>query len=419
MDKKKINKTIIVKKLILYVIYWALICITTMICFYTELKVNKMFFMLIIILESAIYRFVNKNINGNININIKKIKKEEIIEKTPINEEKIKKQNEIDTRSQKIYMKYKKENYDIKDETTNEIICKSYNITKEELLFLYNRGKEIEQEQKLKKIISKREEEIAKNKREQEKISIFGKAKYLNLLNERYEGFETIQKMSRIMSDSLISGARQARNVKGSDPYVFGGIANGIAGPAAGIMTASRIQQENERRKEEGEIIAQNSLNSATRWSKEASNAEKVTVNIKNMIDNINDALIIEDTNQLTDKITFEYTNYDILETNNFLVRTEYSLSNLNILNKKALLDGSFKILILDEEENIVATGYYSAGNVDVDEFNSVNTTNMGLNRKDEFEVICISTNPEKVNSEKEYQIMIEPINLWLMEINW
>lgn len=334
-------------------------------------------------------------------------------------EEEIRIKNEFDDKSKKIYAKYIKEGYEIENDSISEIICKSYNITKEELISLYNRGKEIEESKQQQIINNKKEGQLEIFNAEKEKTKIFGKNKYLNLLNERYEGYEAIQKLSKIMSSSYISGAHQAQNVRETDPYIFGGIADGIAGPAAGLMTASRIQKENERRKAEGKIIAENSLKSATRWSKEASKAGSVKVNLKKMIDNINEALIIDELEELKDKIKFKNTKYKILDTKNFEISTEYLLSDLNILNKEALLDGSFKISVIDKDNTVVATGYYNAGNVDVDESANVITSNMGLNIDDSFEIICISNDYKKIDLKEEYQIKIEPINLWLIEINW
>ena len=158
---------------------------------------------------------------------------------------------EYNNRCKKIYNKYKKDGYDLNDDFTNEIISRSYNITNEELVKLYNNGKKILEEEKLlefkRKLEEQRTKELEINKKDEEETNLYGKDKYLKFLNERLEGFNAIKQFSRIMGESYISGSVQARNVKQVDPYIFGGMANGIAGSAAGLMTASKIQADNEK----------------------------------------------------------------------------------------------------------------------------------------------------------------------------
>lgn len=88
------------------------------------------------------------------------------------------------------------------------------------------------------------------------------------------------------------------------------------------------------------------------------------------------------------------------------------------ILNKDGVLDGSFKVNVLDEFENIVATGYYNADNIDMTEDNKVYTFNMGFNNKNKFNVICISNNYNNVNLQEKYHVVIEPVHMWMIEKN-
>lgn len=328
-----------------------------------------------------------------------------------------KEKQEYDKKSLKILKKYQKEKYDINDDETNEIICRSYNITKKELLELYNRGLEIIEEEKNAEMYSKRQEEILMFEEEKAKTNIYGKEKYLSVLKPRLEAMETIQKMSSIMSESYISGAEQAKNVKEKDPYFWGGMANGLAGPAIGLMEASRIQTENEKRKAEAKIVSQNSLDSAKRWANEASKARRTTVSLRRMIELINDALYIDDINKIKDNIEFKSVKYEITDANNFIVIANCELSNLKILNKPALVDGILKIKILDNDDKLIAVGYYSPDNIEVTESADVYIEELGF--KNKFKSMCITENGVKVSKEKKYHIDIEPIKLWMIEKNW
>lgn len=377
---------------------------------------SAVFFWAFLVLMFIAIRFLVKESNNQINNNVAS-------DNSAIETEVDRIRKQYDEKCKKIYNKYINEGYDINDDMTNEIIGKSYDIPKEELIKLYYNGEKVIKEEKIialnKKMTDLRTKELEISNKDKEESTFYGKNKYLRVLNERLEGVNAIKELSRIMSNSYVSGAVQARNVRQSDPYILGGMAEGIAGPGAGIMTASRVQAENERRKLEGEITAQNSLKSATRWAGEEKKAGRMALGLERIIGCINEALIIDDINQLQDKIKFTNIDYKILETNNFNVSVEYVLEDLKILNKDGLLDGSFKVDVLDESENVVATGYYNGGNVEINDDNSVYTFNMGLNNGEKFSVICIANDSDNINSQNKYHVELEPIHLWILEKKW
>lgn len=317
-----------------------------------------------------------------------------------------------------LYNYYQKNNYNIKDNETNKIIASTKNIAIDKISEMYTNGEKI-----IKNIQLKEKEEALKNKiqkeyemyeKEKQLGLLFGKEKYFSVLNPKIEGQEAIVKLSGIMSSSYISGAVQSSKPRQVDPYIFGGMAEGIAGPAAGIMTASRIERENAERRARSKELVEGSIEQATKWSKaERSNASILSV-LKKIKTRIDDCLLSDDKEKLQEKIIIKNTEYEILETNNFRVSFRYNTKYVNILNKEAVLDGSLKFNIYDEEHNLVADGYYNAKNIELEEDNV--DLQVGFSSYGYPNVICLSKDRGIIDNNKEYTIEVDFSNLWLME---
>lgn len=111
---------------------------------------------------------------------------------------------------------------------------------------------------------------------------------------------------------------------------------------------------------------------------------------------------------------------YELDEFNNFIVflncRTNHDFI---ILNKKAVLDGSLKIEVLDND-TVVAVGYLN-GKIKTELVNELgyytgNSRYHFYGFNENFTITCIPFDIMTIDSNKKYEIKISPINLWLME---
>jgi len=321
--------------------------------------------------------------------------------------------------SKEIYKYYKKNNYNINDEETNVVIAGTKNVSVDELIKMYNYGNELilkekeEQETiRLKEIREKEEGKINKSKQE---ILLIGKDKYLSVLNDRIEGLDAMQKLANIMSDSYTSGARQATNTKKSDPYILGGMAQGIAGPAAGIMIASQVERENREREARGKEIAAASMENAKEWRMKAHEYSSPLYYLKSVRDKFDAALIVKDIEKAKSKISISDVEYEILQSKNFLVKFILKTEDVKLLDKDALIDGSIKVNVLDEDNNLVSEGYYSAKNISINNNQEIDMS-YGFDGLNFPRVYCKTLDYSNVKENSKYRVEIEYINLWIVE---
>lgn len=141
------------------------------------------------------------------------------------------------------------------------IISGMYGITDiEQAKAMFTKGQLLSQKQKAaenKKILkSARENEAKNHKEEKEKAKISAKEKYL-------WGTKAIQAscaLTAALSTSGMAGASEAMRYRAqkSDSAILGGIANGLAGPGAGIATAINTEIENARAEAEAAEVRAN-----------------------------------------------------------------------------------------------------------------------------------------------------------------
>ena len=351
--------------------------------------------------------------------NNNKIKKEQALEQKARAQENAR-AKEYDDKCLKVYEIYLKDNYDIKNDDVNNIISKSHNIPIDEIKSMYKRGKEVKQIREDEKtqaaILSKRESEEKIYQDEMQNSNLCGKDKYLDFLNTKLEGFNAVQSVYNMLGDAYVSGALQARNPRQTDPYFFAGMANGLGGPAAAMMTANEIAAENAKAKRDGEIIAQNSMNEAVKMKMEAQKSNDIITNIKNMIDIVNSLLIDDDVDKNFNKMKITKTTYKVLDTKNIEVTINYEIDNIKILDKDGILDGSLYLYLLNSKNEAIADGYYNTPNMEIERDKYVRCSNIGFKNKGSIKVVCIAKDFSSVNANEDYQIKVEPIKLWTIE---
>lgn len=149
----------------------------------------------------------------------------------------------------------------------------------------------------------------------------------------------------------------------------------------------------------------------------------KIKMLAKNMVEHIENRLF-DDKNQ---KEKFKMLNisdisYEINAGYNFEVKFKYNISGeIKLLESPAVLDGSLKISIYDKEKKLVAMGYYNAHAISKFDLNYKSSnrpelSSVGFSGKKAL-CKCISNNYEEIDKNSEYDVVIEPNYLWIIEI--
>ena len=149
----------------------------------------------------------------------------------------------------------------------------------------------------------------------------------------------------------------------------------------------------------------------------------EIEMSANNMVEHIENRLF-DDKNQ---KEKFKMLNisdisYEINAGYNFEVKFKYNVSGeIKLLESPAVLDGSLKISIYDKEKKLVAMGYYNARAISKFDFNYKSSnrpelSSVGFSGKSAL-CICISNNYEEIDKNSEYDVVIEPNYLWIIEI--
>lgn len=117
--------------------------------------------------------------------------------------------------------------------------------------------------------------------------------------------------------------------------------------------------------------------------------------------------------------------SYEINAGYNFVVNFKYNISKeIKLIESPAVLDGSLKISVYDKEKKLVAIGYYNAPGIrkfdlNYKSSNRLNLSSVGFsgNGIKKASCKCISNNYEEIDKNSEYDVVIEPNYLWIIEI--
>lgn len=115
--------------------------------------------------------------------------------------------------------------------------------------------------------------------------------------------------------------------------------------------------------------------------------------------------------------LDFSDVDVHIRDTGNFNVSFHLHLKEkIMLLDRDAILDGTIKVSILDEDDNIVAIGYLN-GTVDKLKYgyNPVSYRLKGF-KTGYYSVLCCFVNGATYDKDKEYYVEFCPISLWFIE---
>lgn len=233
------------------------------------------------------------------------------------------------------------------------LIAEKYGIKYSDISDLYYETKELVKKKAQKELDdslkAKREEERAEQKTLVKYEGITGREKRIAMLTaERAALLQT--------ADTLKSGAKAVMNAsqqKEKDWAIHGGIANGIAGPAAGAATALNIQAQN------AQIRAQNKANLQA-FSPLITNSYMGAVSYESQargvavsIDSAKTKLLAKDDVQTCLKrLAFTETKVEVSETGTCTVTTKVALTEPFTIfeDVKAVIDGTIIAKIYDGE---------------------------------------------------------------------
>lgn len=334
----------------------------------------------------------------------------------------LEKQNEqYDNNSKQIYnicLKHKLTSFDTEDNKNNlMIITDNFGVNNiDEAIKMFVRGQELlkneEKEYEGNKIKTLRIRDKELYEKALEKSKIVGKEKYIQKLEKDIELGKKALKLCD--SNEKLALANMNAIAKKSDWAIWGGIANGIAGSAAGVATAIDIQRQNEKEKI-------NTLKLREQGKQQYNNILQIKRDLPRILDEEQKAIDIikeklysdKDINNIFNNICIKDIKYEIKKNKNFIVEIDIDTKKVKLIDSFVNVDGTLSIKILDENEKIVATGLYSAPGFDVWDFGEV-----GFNTVDKIKTICIT--PDELINEiidtVEYKCIIEPVSLWLIE---
>lgn len=196
------------------------------------------------------------------------------------------------------------------------------------------------------------------------------------------------------------------------DSAIIGGLVSSLSGPVVGVVAAAKTEASNAAAKASYEEAKANSHQiKATAYD----NQNKSLADAKyygNIVQKIKNKLC--DTNN-TEKY-YEYLNctvskYSIEDDGSMSIIIETSFSKEPKIGEMAIsIDGSLHILIQKEGE-LVGDGYLCA-----DGFNNIDLSNVGFKNDRQYSVIGLPMQTE-FDAKEKYDIEIEPINIWAIEV--
>lgn len=284
--------------------------------------------------------------------------------------------------------------------------------------------------EKAKEYYQKGKSQAETSKKQNEEYSLSSaKTSELNEYNEQYEKTAIVGRNKYLgkriqsagsSSSSLKDVAMQAMNYRApqQDWAIAGGLASGIAGPAAGIATALNVQAANAAAEAEAAQIRQlgAQLYAASLSSSNRSHMDEKQLKAYENERHVRNA-ICDDTEpeQKLKSLSFSDWQFQILKTGNIAVKGNCSLKEkIELLSAPAVLDGSIKLEIKDKHKKTIAEGFYNAPG-----FDEIDLQRVGFQNAKEIKATCISVIDEgkEMPPVNELSCVVSPVHLWTIEL--
>lgn len=322
--------------------------------------------------------------------------------------------------AQEIYAECQKRNLteilSDEDQLLVEMVGKQFGIKSiDRAVEMFSYGKEIANRPKPKaKKSDARKELIAfENKyyTAKEQASIVGWDKYLT---GYYERITAKQKELAELGSSYNLGINTAANStsKPVDWAIVGGLVQGIAGPAAGIMAAADTQRRNAQAAATSQKAYTDGIKLAAYSEALAKKAEGELRFILNEVEKLTKRIYDTDHPQLFfDYLSCEVCRHTIVMKNVMRITVEVACKKESEFNGVPIaIDGSIRVDILDGDQ-VIANAFICADGFGVTDFNKV-----GFRDKKKYTVIAMTTGKSNFNKDIKYSFRFSPEHIWMVE---
>lgn len=313
----------------------------------------------------------------------------------------------------KFYKKCLERNITLENMSDLKLIAKNYDVYgDEDSKEAYLLGKKLCANLVVEKLNEKKKEELKIQEKQKKDTTLVGHEKYIEDALKKLKEKESYLKATNAMGDVLISQSNY--KAQKSDSAILGGLASGIAGRTAGLYTAVDTEIKNAKAEAEAARIRNNAKDMLSQLPGLSSGFSSEAYKWREIVQKVKDKLI-DDSNQEEKfkAIDISQLKLQISDTGNVHVIGDMSVKgSFEILGKKACLDGSVKVIVKDQGNNVVAVGYYAAPGR-----NDISLYHIGFEKASKIDVMCLSRVTKIVESDvPNLKIEIEPIALWTIE---
>ena len=237
------------------------------------------------------------------------------------------------------------------------LIANSFNIGRDrEEAFEFGRSSYLAQKEVERKAADAEERSAAK--RMADYAEIIGKEKYLRVFKSKLESGNAMVVAANAVRHSLITPT--APHI--SDWAVAGGMAQGLAGPAAGAAAAINTMKSNQEARDAAEQQRRSYESTASSLSRQSVKGRVIAENAAEMINLINEKLIKQDENALFSVLAPSETSISLSPGGNIIVDAEIEGTWTDILETEGCIDGSIEIEVVNaDDDSVVAHGIYAA----------------------------------------------------------
>lgn len=332
----------------------------------------------------------------------------------------------LDEMTKKIYNKCLEKNFKSFDDNKSiiifEIVCSSFGISdnkeqeifKDKIIELARKQKIQKEEQKQSEVEKEKNKAKLLNDREIELSNYSGKSKYLIKFKNNLAKLEKTKELGNQVKNFKQNEMNYKANT--TNPYLFMGMANGVAGVSASIATYNDIANDNLKKEEDAKKIRRKAYNDLVDVEKGLKNVNTSISTTKEYIDFVEYKLYYDkNQNELFNKLAFKTSSIKLLPNGNLFITIDYEIKeDLDILDSPALLDGTIEIFVINSKKEIIGNCYYNAPGFD-DVFLSENYK-IGFNKIGKIEKECYIDSKLEKDDINSLEIEIKPVFLWMIE---
>ena len=250
----------------------------------------------------------------------------------------------------------------------------------------------------------KKHYEIEKNN-----ASIVGRSKYLSKVYQKLKVIASRQKVLDTAND-LARLQSKTRAVKLNE-YTWGGVANGLAGGAAGLATASDIRNQNAKAEQNAAETRARGIQSMFEIAELSASLDTEGTKLQNIIKSFADKICDTDKSATY----FEYlkcqvTKHSMTKGGALNLTVEINLTkNSKVKGLPVIIDGSLLIEVLESDKKI-GEAYLCAPGFDV-----IDMDKIGFNCKTVYSTIAIPL-AANFTTNGNYTFVIKPNKIWIIE---